>query len=327
MYKGGVFLDIKRYRYIAVLARTNNVTKAAEELHISQPALTKAIKKTEEELGVTLFHRDTMPFRLTYAGECFLREIRKILNVQDTLEKGMSDIAAGRRGKITIGLPVESASTWLPMILPEFVEARPEIEIEIVEGNSDSLEKGILDGRIDFSIYTLPVHSDDLDYEVVEEHAIFLLSSNLHPFARRADPQTNSLTSPQYIDPQDLNGEKFLTLTPDRGMYRVAMQILERHGITANIVLQLTSNYTISTLAAVGLGLCFTTYSAALRMATEPYLHPVFYTVDDPVFMRKTIVAYRKGNCLSPSAQELLKLVKHTLGRLPRNEIVVRHDP
>ena len=316
-------MDINKYRYVAMVAKMRNITKAAEALHISQPALTKAIRKTEEELGVALFDRRAVPICLTYAGERYLAEIKKILNVQETLDREMMQIVQGRRGRVTVGVPVESASVWLPLILPDFVAVHPDIEIRIHEGNSDSFEKGMLDGSIDFCIYTLPVHSSDLDYEIVEENPILLVSSPGHPFARGVDLKSNGPTTPCYVDPSRLNGEKLLALTPDRGMYRTAMQILERHGVRVNIVLQLTSNYTISSLAASGLGLAFTTYSAGERMKMAHNLHPVFYTVDDPIFTRKTIVAYRKGNCLSPAAQDLANLTKSMMARLPVKKIVI----
>ncbi len=319
-------MDINRYRYIAMVARTKNITKAAEALHISQPALTKALRKTEEELGLRLFERDAVPIRLTYAGERYLAEIKKILNVQETLDREMAAISTGRKGRVTVGVPVESASAWLPPVLPEFVETHPDVEVKIYEGNSDSFERGLLDGTLDFCIYTLPVLSSDLDYEIVEENPVFLVSSDRHPFARDADPDTNGPTCPQYLDPRRLNGEKLLTLTPDRGMYRTAMQVLERHGVRVEIVLQLTSNYTISSLAAAGLGLAFTTHSAGMRMLTVPHLHPVFYTVDDPIFTRKTVIAFRKGNCLSPAAQDLADLTKAMMSRLPKNEIAIRRE-
>lgn len=321
-------MDINRYQYVAMVAKMQNITKAANALNISQPALTKAIGKTEEEVGVKLFERDAVPIRLTYAGERYLNEIKKILNVHETLEKEMQAIVTGRKGRVTIGVPVESGAVWLPLLLPEFVETHPDIEIRIHEGNSDSFEKGMLDGTIDFCIYTLPVYSPGLDYEIVEENAVLLVSSPRHPFARGVNLDFNGQTSPQYLEPQRLNGEKFLTLTPDRGMYRTAMQILERHGIKVDIVLQLTSNYAVSSLAAAGFGLAFTTYSAGLRMKAESHLQPVFYTIDDPVFTRKTIIAYRKGNCLSPAAQDLVESTKTMMASLSKKEIaVVKSQP
>ena len=318
-------MDINRYRYFATVAEMRNFTKAAEALHISQPALTKAIRRTEEEVGLRLFDRDTGPIRLTYAGERFLAEVRKILYVQDNLEREMTEIATGRKGKVTIGVPVESASRWLPRILPDFMAAHPDIEIDILEGNSDSFETGMLNGTIDLSIYTLPLGSKELDFQIVEERPIFLVSSGRHPLARGIDPASNGPRTPMYLEPPRLNGEKFLTLTPDRGLYRVAMQILERHGLTVDIVLQMTNNFTVSSLAAAGMGFCITTYGACERMKRIPDLYPVVYTLDDPVFTRKTIVAYRKGNLLSQAAQDFVDLTVSTMATVPQKEVTVQY--
>ena len=319
-------MDLNRYRYFATVAEMKSFTKAAEVMHISQPALTKAIRKTEEEVGLTLLDRESTPLRLTYAGERFLGEVRKILYVQDNLEREMSEIATGKKGKVTIGVPAESASRCLPRVLPDFMATHPDIEIDIVEGSSDSFETGMLDGSIDLSIYTLPVHSKDLDFRIVEERPILLVSSNRHPLARNVDLGRNGPGTPSYLEPARLNGEKFLTLPPDRGLYRVAMQILERHGLTVDIVLQMTNSYTVSCLAAAGMGFCFTTFSTCERMQRVPDLHPVVYTIDDPLFTRKTIIAYRKGNLLSQAARDFVELTVSAMTKVPRRQVTVLYD-
>ncbi|MDR0647973.1 MAG: LysR family transcriptional regulator [Synergistaceae bacterium] len=320
-------MNISHYRYISVLAKTKNFTKASKECGITQPALTKAIRRIEEELGVTLFDRgDASPVRLTYAGERFLDGIQKIIDIQDSITHEMADISAGRKGHLSIGAPVETASYFLPLIIPKFMEAHRDIELEIIEGNSDDLERGMLDGTIDISIYTLPSYSPNLNYEVVEEHPVYLVTSTGHPFAKGVDLSGNSLGRPHYVDPKRLEGEKFLTLVPNAGMYRVVMQILERHGVNVDIAMQLSSHYTISALAASGVGICFTTYTAGVRMKKMLEAQPVFHTVDDPVFMRKTIIASRKGANLSPAALAMINLTRETLARLLPKKIKIIYD-
>ena len=322
-------MNINHYKYISVLAKTKNFTKASEECLITQPALTKAIRKIEEEFNVTLFERrDISPMRLTYAGERFLDKIQKIISIQESLTQEMADISAGRKGHIAIGVPVETASYFLPLIMPKFMEAHRDIEVGIVEGTSDNLEKGMLDGSIDFSIYALPSYSPNLNYEVVEEHPIYLVTSVSHTFAQDVDLSKNDLRRPHYVNPKRLEGENFLTLTPNAGMYRVAMQILERHGVNVNISMQLSSNYTISALAASGVGICFSTYTAGVRMKKMLEIQPVFHTVDDPVFMRKTVIAHRKGASFSPASRDIIAIIRHTLAEmLPQKIRVVYDDP
>ena len=88
------------YHYLLTVAKTRNITRAAEMLHISQPALTKAIRRQEKELGVTLFDRTTSPLTLTYAGERFLESARKLLDIGTAMREEMKNIASGAKERV-----------------------------------------------------------------------------------------------------------------------------------------------------------------------------------------------------------------------------------
>ena len=109
------------YRYLLTVAQTRNITRAAEMLHISQPALTKAIRRQEKDLGVTLFDRSTTPLKLTYAGERFLESARKLLDIGTAMREEMKNIALGAKERVRLGITVERGTAWLPLILPQFV--------------------------------------------------------------------------------------------------------------------------------------------------------------------------------------------------------------
>ena len=95
------------YHYLLTVAKTRNITRAAEMLHISQPALTKAIRRQEKELGVTLFDRTTSPLTLTYAGERYLESARKLLDIGSSLREEMKNIASGAKERVRMGITVE----------------------------------------------------------------------------------------------------------------------------------------------------------------------------------------------------------------------------
>ena len=91
------------YHYLLTVAKTRNITRAAEMLHISQPALTKAIRRQEKELGVTLFDRGKSPLTLTDAGERFLESARKLLDISRALNQMEDDgLLVLHRGRIEI---------------------------------------------------------------------------------------------------------------------------------------------------------------------------------------------------------------------------------
>ena len=172
-------------------------------------------------------------------------------------------------------------------------------------------------------IYTLPVYSDELDYEILGETPILLVSSETHPFAKDIALAENSPNRPFLLDPQRMNGERFLTITKGRGMQYVGKQIFEKHGIKVNVVLRLESSNAVSQLAASGFGMCFATFKTCEELKMKADLNPVFYTLDNPVYTRKTMIAYKKGCRLSLPARTMIEMVKRAGRQRPQRIINV----
>ncbi|MDY3868615.1 MAG: LysR family transcriptional regulator [Pyramidobacter sp.] len=311
-------------RYLLTVAQTRNITKAAQLLHISQPALTKAIHKRERELGVEFFDRRSSPLALTYAGERYLKNAQKLLDIDAELRQEMDAIARGAAEHVRLGISVERGTAWLPLILPAYAARHPDVKISVVEGTSESFERDLLAGTLDLCVGTLPVESEDIVCETVGESPVYLVSSPSHPFAREADLSVNSLLKPQFIAPERLRGEKFLTLQPQQGMFRTAQQIFEKYAVSVDVVMQLTSQSTVTLLAASGMGLAFTTYAGGLKALSTPGICPVFYTVENPMFCRKDTIATRKDRVFSPAVLDLIALTRTTLRAAPRPRVEVQ---
>ena len=139
------------------VAKVRNITKAAAQLHISQPALTKAIHRQEKELGVTLFDRSVQPLTLTYAGERYFESVSKLLDIDTELREEMRNIARGTRERIRIGVSVERGTTWLPKILPHFAVSFPDVDVQVKEGVNAFFERALLSNQLDLCISTLPI--------------------------------------------------------------------------------------------------------------------------------------------------------------------------
>ena len=113
-------IDFNKLNYLMAVAKLQSFSKAAKECYVSQPALTRCVKNIEDELGVKLFDRSCAPIKLTYAGERYIAGMQQILDMKLKLDQEMSDIAARRRDRLTLGIPTTRSSTWLPRILPAF---------------------------------------------------------------------------------------------------------------------------------------------------------------------------------------------------------------
>lgn len=304
-------MNMNRYRYVIAIAENLSISKAARELFITQPALTKYLNKLEEELGIQLFDRTVNPLQITYAGEVYVQEGRKLLEMERHLEQQLGEISNLHKGRLTIGINSERGSWCLPLLVPEFKKRYPGIELQVVEGHSQFLEEEILKNHIDLAIGTLPILSPELDFELLSDEPIILAVPAEHPIAQGYDLSLNTPFTPYYLEPQFLNGQDMITLVREQGMGRIAYQFFERHGIRPNIVMTFKSNSTALRMASAGIGMVFALADTANR---ANLIHPMaWFTIEEPVFCRKSIAYYRQALGMSPAAKKFVALWKEMM--------------
>lgn len=304
-------MNLNCYQYIIAIAENASISKAAKELFISQPALTKYLNKLEEDLGVRLFDRTVNPIQITYAGEVYLQEGRKILEMQKRLEQRMGEISQFQRGRLTIGINSERGSWCLPILVPEFHKRYPGIELTVCEGHSQFLEEEILKNHVDLAIGTLPILAQDLDFIFLSDEPIILAIPVEHPIAKEFDLSLNTPFTPYYLDPARLNGQDMITLVQEQGMGRIAYQFFERHGIKPTITMTFKSNSTALRMASAGMGMVFALADTVTRSSL--FQPMAWFTIEEPVFCRKSIAYYRKSLGLSPAGEKFISLWKEML--------------
>lgn len=174
-------LSLHALEQFVALARTRNFTRAAEELHLSQPALSRAIQKLEDQLGQPLFERKPREVLLTDLGELLHERAREILQlVEDTF----SELAeAGRRGRIRLGAIPTIAPYFLPGVLSRFAELHPEVRVSVLEDTTEVLVKRCSLGEIDLAIVALPILARHLQVESLFDEELLLVLPAGHPLA------------------------------------------------------------------------------------------------------------------------------------------------
>ncbi len=175
-------LSLHALEQFVALARTKNFTRAAEELHLSQPALSRAIQKLEDQLGQPLFERKPREVLLTDLGELLHERAREILQlVEDTF----SELAeAGRRGRIRLGAIPTIAPYFLPAVLSRFAELHPEVAVSVLEDTTEVLVKRCSMGEIDLAIVALPILARQLQVEPLFDEELLLVLPAGHPLAK-----------------------------------------------------------------------------------------------------------------------------------------------
>jgi DNA-binding transcriptional LysR family regulator len=150
---GELGVEIHQVRYFLRVAAVLNFTRASEELHISQPSLSRQIKLLEEELNAVLFERLPQGLKLTPAGQALVPHLSELLTRWEQTSAVVEGFSAGRRGRVTIGAVPSAATHFLPAVLSRFVQAYPEVETQVeVVATSDQVFRRLREGSIDLGI-------------------------------------------------------------------------------------------------------------------------------------------------------------------------------
>ena len=156
-------MDFKDLSYVIAIAKTQNITKAADMLYVTQPTLTKFLQNLEREMGQKLFKKLGNRFVLTYAGERYVAKATEILNLKKELDQEMGDIIRQNAGLLKIAFPTMRGTYMLPCTLPIFRSLYPHVRLEIREAHSSLLEGMLLNGDADLAFFNLPVKNPDID--------------------------------------------------------------------------------------------------------------------------------------------------------------------
>lgn len=176
-------MEIDQLRYFLQIAQAGSFTRAAEEVRISQPALSRSIQRLEEELGQPVFERKTRSLSLTEAGTLLQSRAQQILSLIDDTKAEICD--DGQTGRLRIGAIPTIAPFFLPDFLRQFSAEFPMATLLIQESTTDKLLKACSEGEVDLAILALPIETKYLDVEELFEEELLLVLSPEHPLASK----------------------------------------------------------------------------------------------------------------------------------------------
>jgi LysR family transcriptional regulator, transcription activator of glutamate synthase operon len=142
-------MELRQLRYVEAVARHRHFTRAAEELHVAQSALSHQIRRLEAELGTDLFSRTSRSVTVTEAGEAVAARARGVIDQVDGLRHEVDELRGLVRGELGVGATLPAGEIDVPGVLVRFSEAYPGIEVELQEGTAAEMMSYLLDGRID----------------------------------------------------------------------------------------------------------------------------------------------------------------------------------
>ena len=174
-------MELRHLRYFKVVAELQHFHKAADKLHITQPALSNQIKQLEEELNSKLFERVGRGVKLSENGELVLSSAIKILNDVELLKESVSDIESGQAGTLKIGVLQSINSLYLRSLVAEFDRNNPNISLQIQEMTNYNIEQKVASGDIDIGIgFILNKDYPDITFERLFDEKWKLIISPSH---------------------------------------------------------------------------------------------------------------------------------------------------
>lgn len=308
----------EKLEYVYAVYKERSFTKAAEKLFITQPSLSSAIKGIEKEIGAPLFDR-THEVTLTEIGKEYIDAAEKILRIQEEFTSKINDIYGLETGKLVIGGTNYLSSYVLAPIVKRFSLQFPKIEVTLVEGNSTMLGEMLQREEID-------VIMDSFDNQAqLREEIIPLISERIFLCAP-ATLEVNERLKEYAISDEmikkdthhhfeivpisEFKDEPFVLLKSGNDMYKNAMEIFQREGITPKVAFSVDQLNISYALAQSGMGLCFVT-DTLVRYDTRSK-NVVFYNVGKENCSRTLCVAHKKNKYLSNATKKFIEIAKQS---------------
>lgn len=292
-------MELRHLIYFEAVARHEHLSRAAVELHIAQPAVTKQIHDFERELGGgKLFERVGRGLRLTETGHMLLGHVRTILAEVDVMRADMRARQGLKGGQVIIGAPPSVGERMLPKILAGFHRSHSAIELGMVEGNTATLIDLLNQGKVDLAIVTLPIVKRDLLVTELFSEDLVLVVDKRHPLRGRNE-----------VSFRDLEEEKFLLYAPGGYVREATLNACRQAGYVPKIALNGGSMEMLLRLAESGLGVAVI---PPLALHGNEQLVKLRLLSDPPLRRRMALVS-RKSQ--APATLRLRAFLERRLGR------------
>lgn len=160
-------MNLELYKAFYYVAKTKNISKASEQLYITQPAVSRTIKQLEESLGCSLFFRNSKGVELTKEGEVLFKYIEQAFNFISSGERKITDIKELRTGEIKLGASDTICKYYLVPYLKLFKTYYPEIKVNVTCPTTPQIVNLLKSGKIDFGIVNMPLYDDQLEFKEI----------------------------------------------------------------------------------------------------------------------------------------------------------------
>ena len=293
-------MELRQLEYFQMASRLRNITRAAERLRVSQPNITVAIKKLENELGIQLFDRSQKQLALTPEGEVFRSRIELALrNIQDAVLE-VNDYKQLQKGTIKIGIPPMMGAYLFPRIFSNFQRQYSHLDVYLYEEGSMTIRSQLERDELDFGIIIIS--------DIAPPLKVLPMSRNQ---LMACVPSNSLLAAKDSISSQDIAASDIIMLKEGSYLRELIHQKMSADNITPNIMLESNQVITIKGLVSNGVGIAFLLDFVA---ENSPGIRAL--PLEDPVFVDIGL-AWKKDRYVSKAAQSFIDFCQDNLRHSP----------
>lgn len=286
-------MEIRQLRYFEAVARRRHFTRAAEELHVAQSAISHQIRRLERELGVELLRRTTRSVQPTEAGELVAARARAVIAETDALRGEIDELRGLVRGHITVGALLFGGDLDIPATLARFIDAFPQVEVGLREGTAQRMLDGLGDGSLDVAFAFEVERPEGVDGLSLSREQLVLATSPGHTLAGAGPVAVAALA-----------GRPLIAFGRGASTRRLVDAAFAEAGIEPRIALEANDLALVRGLVAEGIGSAILPRSFAELPGPEIRIRPL-----SPPLSVDVVLWWRRVRRLSPAARAFVDFV------------------
>ena len=290
-------INLNQLRSFFLVAKEKSVTKAAEALFVTQPAVTMQVKSLEENLGVKLFKKHGKSLEFTHAGQVLLGYAERIFEIVEEMEYVLRGHAELKHGTLTIGTTRSFAKYLMPDLLARFQDRYPAVKVFLKVGSSQEIADGLMAFQYDLGIIGRLPYQSKINVVPYTTEPFCLATSPAHRFAAEGEIGIRQLEHEPIIIRENGSGSRYAILS-----------LLSSFGIRPPVLLEAESIEFIKEYIMKGKGISFL-YEPEIRLEAGFGLLKPIRIREGPLVIHTDIV-YARDVDLSPPAQAFLRLVE-----------------
>jgi DNA-binding transcriptional LysR family regulator len=284
-------MELRQLRYLEAIVRHQHFTRAADELHVAQSALSHQIQGLERELGIELLQRTTRSVAPTEAGALVAARARSVMAEIDALRAEVDELRGLVRGHVAVGAMLFGGEVDIPGVLSQFITRYPGVELSLREGSAQRMIEMLHNGSLDLTFALELTPPEGVERHVLSNEELALATSPEHPLA-----------GTRRLRIQALDGQPLIGFHSGSSSREILDRALAAAGVRPRIALEANDFALVRALVAQGVGLAVLPQSYLARVGPEIAFRPL-----DPPLRMDVVLWWRSGRTLSPAARAFVE--------------------